>query len=67
MKAKTRALIDAAIVHRDNGSHESHEEYTRAEWCDDVRIGDTQLGYWDWVIHNLESHDDEPTTSIDDL
>jgi len=59
MKAKTKALIKAATFHRDNASRESHEEYTREEWCDDVRGGNTQLGYWDWVIHNLESHDEE--------
>jgi hypothetical protein len=56
--AKKKALLDAAIAHRDSASHESHEEYTREEWKDDVQAGDTQLGYWDWVIHNLESHEE---------
>lgn len=32
------------------------EEYTREEWRGDVSKGDTNLGYWDWVKHNQDSH-----------
>lgn len=31
------------------------EIYTRDDWKSEVANGDTQLGYFDWVIHNLES------------
>jgi hypothetical protein len=35
---------------------QEHPEYTRADWSNDVSQGDTKLGYWDWVLHNVESH-----------
>jgi hypothetical protein len=31
------------------------EEFPREDWRNDVACGDTQLGYFDWVIHNLEN------------
>jgi hypothetical protein len=31
-------------------------EYLRSDWKADSSHGDTQLGYFDWVLHNLESH-----------
>jgi hypothetical protein len=33
-----------------------HDWYTRADWQLDVSKGDTKLGYWEWVEHNIESH-----------
>lgn len=32
-----------------------HTTYTRGEWRDEVGNGDTQLGYWDWALHQVES------------
>ena len=33
-----------------------HNNHTRDEWRDEVGNRDTQLGYWDWVLHQVESH-----------
>jgi len=33
-----------------------HHDHPRDEWRDEVRKGDTQLGYWDWVLRQVESH-----------
>ena len=33
-----------------------HPDYIREEWREDVGNGDTKLGYWAWVLHNVESH-----------
>ena len=32
-----------------------HPVYTREEWRDEVGNRDTILGYWDWVLHQVES------------
>lgn len=36
-----------------------HEYYTREDWEDDVALGHTRLGYWEWVQHNSESWESE--------
>jgi hypothetical protein len=37
------------------------EEYPMEDWKYDVANGDTKLGYIDWVLHNIESHEgDQP-------
>lgn len=33
-----------------------HSVYTRADWRAEVALHDTILGYWEWVLHNLESN-----------
>lgn len=58
MTTKTKAKIISVIRNRDNGSWDNHDEFPRADWCDEVRGGNTQLGYWDWVIHKLEEQDE---------
>lgn len=37
-----------------------HPVYTREDWRHDVGQGDTKLGYWEWVLHNVESHYYDP-------
>lgn len=32
-----------------------HPSFTREDWQQDVAKGDTRLGYWAWVMHNVES------------
>lgn len=46
--------IAAAEKARGNWDFED-ADFTRSDWKNDVSNGDTQLGYYDWVIHNLES------------
>ena len=36
-----------------------HEIYDMASWRYDVANGDTLLGYWNWVNHNVESNEEE--------
>ncbi|HDR9103396.1 TPA: hypothetical protein QDB04_000116 [Burkholderia vietnamiensis] len=36
-----------------------HPYYTREDWQNDVARGDTKLGYWEWVVHNIESRGGE--------
>lgn len=31
------------------------KDYPRVDWQVEVGMGDTQLGYFDWVIHKLEA------------
>lgn len=35
---------------------QEHPTFLRAVWQEDVSCGDTRLGYWDWVQHNVDSH-----------
>lgn len=32
-----------------------HPEWPKCDWRYDVANGDTRLGYWDWVSHNVEA------------
>jgi hypothetical protein len=47
--------LQMAYYAKNNNPHIDIEEYPREDWKYDVVNGDTILGYWDWVIHNLES------------
>ena len=40
---------------KENASQEENKQYPRKDWKYAVANDDTQLGYWDWVIHNLEN------------
>jgi hypothetical protein len=33
------------------------DEFPMSDWKYDVANGDTKLGYEDWVLHNIESHE----------
>lgn len=39
---------------------QEHPVYSRGDWSRDVSQNDTRLGYWDWVLHNVESHYHDP-------
>lgn len=32
-----------------------HPEFIRAAWMNEVNGGDTNLGYWEWVLHQIEA------------
>lgn len=34
--------------------------YLMSDWKYDVANGDTKFGYVDWVLHNIESHENDP-------
>lgn len=33
-----------------------HPHYTRQAWCQEVDNRDTHLGYWEWVVHQVEAN-----------
>jgi len=33
-----------------------HSHYAKADWQQDVCNDGTVLGYWEWVLHNLEAN-----------
>jgi len=37
------------------GIHGECPEWTREEWRLEVTERNTQLGYWEWVLHSIES------------
>jgi hypothetical protein len=39
---------------QENGDWGQHPKYSRAFWREEVVAGDTQRGYWDWVVAQLE-------------
>lgn len=41
---------------------QEHPEWPKADWQSDVGNGDTKLGYWDWVAHNVESEEHNSNT-----
>ena len=47
--------MEQAIKNIEAQCGREHPEWTRDEWQSDVAAGDTRLGYWEWVIHQLES------------
>jgi len=51
MKTK-KERIKAANKRRGDWTYED-EEFTREDWRYDVANKDTQLGYFDWVKHNV--------------
>lgn len=36
--------------------HNSHPNYSREDWRDEVANDNTHLGYWEWVDHRLEEN-----------
>lgn len=41
------------------GSWGEHPEWPMSEWQLEAGEGNTRLGYWEWVSHQLESMEDE--------
>jgi hypothetical protein len=35
-----------------------HPVWSAADWRQDVNASDTRLGYWEWVLHQIESFED---------
>jgi len=36
-------------------SWEVHPTYPMSDWQAEAYVGGTRLGYWDWVLHKIES------------
>lgn len=52
--AETRIVAATEARDRADWSFED-SEYPRVDWQTEVGMDDTQLGYFDWVIHKLEA------------
>jgi len=46
--------LSCADLEKKHGAE--HQDFTRADWEQDVSGWNTSLGYWAWVLHNIESH-----------
>ncbi len=52
------AAIDMAIdteFMRREFEQKEHPEFDRASWKMEVERDDTQLGYWEWVVHQTQA------------
>ena len=38
---------------------DQHPTYLREDWAQEAHNGDTIIGYWDWVISQIEQAEDE--------
>lgn len=48
-----------ADVLRKTNVWSEHKEYPRQDWQYEVANNNTNLGYWEWLSHRLETRDDE--------
>lgn len=46
---------DGEVLIGSNDVHGEDAKYLRADWTHEVREGNTQLGYWEWVSHSKEA------------
>lgn len=42
-----------------HGTWGEHPKYVRADWRREVAEGDTNLGYWEWILQQQEIFEDE--------
>lgn len=54
-QSKKARLIQVRLAKERGAWDYEDPEYPREDWRYDVECSDTQLGYFDWVIHNLWS------------
>lgn len=54
-RSKKARLVQARLAKNKGAWDYEDPDFPREDWRDDVRGKNTQLGYFDWVIHNLES------------
>ncbi len=51
------------------GDHEvrgEHRDHPAGDWEFEVGNSETRLGYWDWVLHKIESEEDDDTGTTTD-
>lgn len=41
------------------GNWGSHPRFDVDSWVSEVAAGDTRRGYWDWVLSEMEIHEEE--------
>lgn len=53
--SKTLTMTDIVKIAREEDSWSEIIEFPRKDWKHEVWNGETNLGYWEWVISKLES------------
>jgi len=46
--------LRAEFDNREDGRWGEHPKFTFGDWCYEAGAGDTRIGYWDWVLHQME-------------
>lgn len=54
----------AVLMDRNGGPWGDHPDYSRDEWMHEVAQQYTSLGYWEWVLHEIEQAEDEAMINI---
>ena len=57
------SLIPKVAALQKEDWHGEHEIWDRESWRVQAGMGETQLGYWEWLEHRLEQEDDQKTNS----
>lgn len=50
---------DVILLVEQYGIHGECPKWTREEWRLEVAERNTQLGYWEWVLHSIEADDED--------
>ena len=48
---------DIIFLVEEYGLHGEAPDWSREEWRQEVAERNTQLGYWEWVLHSKEADD----------
>lgn len=51
--------VEALRAQYDEDGWGEHPDYLIGDWREDVANGDTRRGYWDWVLYNIETHQED--------
>lgn len=53
--------MEAAIegLQQRYGFHGQHADHPRSDWKYEVENDDTQLGYWEWLVHQMEANGED--------
>jgi hypothetical protein len=58
MKKTLEMWLEEMESCRDADAWSDFSEFPRSDWQAEVANADTQLGYWEWVEHQIESNFD---------
>ena len=54
-----KAALDMADeterLRREYGQNGEHPDFDRLDWKSEVSFDETQLGYWEWVVHRVQA------------
>lgn len=62
-EAESPTAMQSAIADLEQRWSYEHPRHTRSWWRDEVRDDNTRLGYWEWVVHQIEADGGDADTS----